>query len=269
METKVLVVGENSFIGNALCNVKRPDIEFYKVSHKDFDKIDLPFFDTVVGCALNPEYRDTRYSTAADFDFYVANKACKSGCHFIMLSTRKVYGSHSDLKIFKETDPLDPFDYYSINKLRTETRIQDDFGDQSTIIRGSNLFGFEYGRNSFFGYLMNSLVKSGEIVYNIHPSTRRDFIHVDDSARVITEVCVKKPSGVYNLGAGEGLPIGLIGAYLVQGYGKGNIRFTSEEFKEQFILDTSKLTETLGMNIGPYIYRNLIIEMGEHLCKKI
>ena len=267
MATKVLVVGENSFIGNALCNIKRPDIEFYKVSHKDFDKIDLPFFDTVVGCAINPEYRDTRYSTAADFDFHVASKSYKSGCHFVMLSTRKIYGSHSELKIFKETDPTDPFDHYSVNKLRTETRIIDNFGDQSTIIRGSNLFGFEYGRNSFFGYLMNSLVKTGEIVYNIHPSTKRDFIHVDDSARVISEVCVKRPHGVYNLGAGEGTSIGLLGAYLVQGYGKGNIRFTSEEFKEQFILDTSKLTDALGMYIGPYRYRNVIIEMGEYLCK--
>jgi hypothetical protein len=54
-------------------------------------------------------------------------------------------------------------DYHGVNKVTTEVKLLSAFPNQVTILRGSNIFGLEYGRNSFVGYCMSQLVNEGKI----------------------------------------------------------------------------------------------------------
>ena len=139
---KVLIVGKNSFIGTSLSKVKDGN-KFKKISYKNLYNVDLKEYDVVINCSLNPSFKSSVYHLGIDVDYDVAHKAYESGCHYVMLSTRKIYGSSTALKTYNEESEENPYDHYSENKLKSEKKILSQFGDRATVIRGSNLFGYE------------------------------------------------------------------------------------------------------------------------------
>lgn len=261
---EVLIVGENSFIGSDL-HKNGTDSNFTKVSYRDIDNIDFTRFDVVVNCALHPYFKDRKYHTSFDVDYEVACKAYKAGCYYVMLSTRKIYGSNTELQFYTETDPERPYDFYSENKLKAEKKILERFGDASAVLRGSNLFGNELGRNSMMGYMLNQLDKTGKIVYNQSPSTQKDILHVGDASTLISAVCIERPAGLFNMGGGI-YSLGEMGQHLIEGYGQGELVCENTKMGEQFGLDSSKLRDTLGIMVVP-LYEETLFNIGASLCK--
>jgi dTDP-D-glucose 4,6-dehydratase len=254
---KVLVVGENSFIAKSL--------PYDRISYKNFDTVDLAQYHTVINCALDPEYKSKPYSSVKDVDFEIGTKACQKSLRYVMFSTSKVYGNNIDLSTYTEKSNVSPFDYHSNNKLKTESKLISNFGDNVTIFRGSNIFGLEYGRNSFIGYMMTSLLDHGLIKMSIDPSTKKDFLFVEDASKIIQLYCKQKLSGIYNLSSNYGLEAGKIAEYLTSSY--GSVAAIDLKPDRGFILDNTKLQDHLGIKIGPFDFENIFKKLGSELCK--
>lgn len=266
---KVLIVGKNSFISKSLSKVKDEN-KFYKISYNDLYDTDLTQFDVVINCSINPSFKTSTYHLGIDVDYDVAHKSYMSGCHFVMLSTRKIYGSSTILKTYDETSEQKPYDHYSENKLLSETKIATQFGDRTTIIRGSNLFGYEPNRNSMMGYFIDQLDKDGIIRYNILSTTSKDIIHVDDATKILSKVCSQKPIGLYNLGTSFPYTMLNIGIFLLDGFNDGKIEnrmlLEGSEYGEQFVLNTSKLYSRLNIETpSVHSYPKIISEIGAKL----
>lgn len=260
---KRLIIGKSSFIGKELAKFQDFDIVSYNnVHHVEFSK-----YDCVLNCALDPSFKTQPYDQEKDVDYQMAKLSYEGGCNYVMLSTRKVYGSYSDLRIFTEESQTNPFDFYSENKLISEFKIQKDFGDRSVIIRGSNLFGFELGRQSFMGFCMNQLVSDEKIVFTINEKVKRDFIDISTSCMLLDNITNRKLTGIYNLSSNYGLEIGKVARHLIRGYGKGTFSCTSDVMKEQFIIDNKKLTKELNISPQPFYITDIIENLGEELCK--
>jgi nucleoside-diphosphate-sugar epimerase len=259
---KVLVIGKNSFIGKHL---KKYD----RISYYDIDLVDFSEYTVVINCALNPLYKTNTYAECIDVDLKIGRLACGAGCHFIMMSTSKVYGSNLELKFYNEFDTTLPDDNYGKNKLITEVKLLSNYPNKLTVLRGSNIFGFEYGRNSFMGYCMSQLVNEGVIKLTMSPDVKRDFLFVEDAARIIENVCMVKPKGVYNLSSGTGMSVGDFIQSTIDGYGyDAKIKYLDEKPDRQFILDNTKLTSALNMiSIGPFDYNKVLYELGKKLCE--
>ena len=260
---KRLIVGKTSFIGKELAKLKDYDI----VAYKDVHHVDFSQYDGVINCALNPVFKTQSYDETVDVDYEMAKLAYENNCHYVMISTRKVYGSSSELKTYTEESPTNPFDFYSENKLICENKIIEDFGDKSVIVRGSNLFGFELGRQSFMGFCMDQLKHSEKIIFSISEKTKRDFIDVNTSAHMLDKILKGKLTGIYNLSSNYGLEIGKVAKHLIRGYGKGEFLCTSDVVKEQFIIDNTKLIKQLKLISHPFYITGIIENLGEELCK--
>lgn len=258
-----LIVGKTSFIGNELAKLKTYDI----VAYKDIHHVDFSEYDGVINCALNPVFKTQTYDEKIDVDYEIAKIAYKNNCHYVMISTRKVYGSSAELKTYTEESPTNPFDFYGENKLICENKIQSEFGDKAVIVRGSNLFGFELERQSFMGFCMNQLRHSEKIIFSISDKTKRDFIDVNSSACMLNEISKKKLTGIYNLSSNHGLEIGKVAKHLIRGYGKGEFLCTSDIIKEQFIIDNTKLLKELKLISNPIYITSVIEDLGKELCK--
>ena len=254
---KVLVVGKNSFIAKSL--------PYDRVSYKNFDTVDLSQYHTVINCALDPEYKSKSYSEVKDVDLEIGTKACHKSLRYIMFSTSKVYGNNIELRTYTEKSDVSPFDYHSDNKLRTEHKLISNFGDKVTIFRGSNIFGLEYGRNSFIGYMMTSLLDHGLIKMSIDLSTKKDFLFVEDASRIIQLSCKQKLSGIYNLSSNYGLEAGKIAEYLTTS--NGSVVAIDLKPDRAFILDNKKLQDDLEIKIGPFDFENIFKKLGSELCK--
>ena len=259
---KILLVGKNSFIGNHLLIDLSITNMVDCISHLNIDDVKYNDYDVIINCSIHPDYRNQSYSFDKDMDLKISRKF--SG-HFIMLSSRKVYGTNDNLLSYTEEFQINPSDYYGWNKSTTE-KLLDMEHDNHTILRASNVFGFEYQRKSYMGFLMNQLKNKGNIEIDISPFTTRDFINVEDTSKLINLVVEKEIKGTYNLSSGVGEMVGYTADYLIKGYGSGSLISKSKERKDQFILDNKKLLNALNIDIE-FDIENQIIKLGEQLCR--
>lgn len=265
-KTKVLIVGDNSFVGRGFYNsIKLNDTVIANIiPYSQLHHIDLKRYDVVLNCAITYEYKTQKYNDKYDLDYFVALKAQEAGCHYIMMSTRKIYGNSTELSVYDELSTLKPFDRYSENKVVTEMAL-DTLVENLTILRGSNIYGFELGRSSFVGYCMTQLKSLNTIEYDIDKNLKRDFISIDTVCDVLKQVCLIKPKGIFNLSSHYGLPIGEVARFLILGYGSGKFITNPTWWREQFILDNRKLEGALMMKITPHDYWNDFYTIGKKL----
>ena len=87
-------------------------------------------------------------------------------------------------------------------------------------------------------------INEGGITLTFDGSVRRDFLFVEDAVKIIEQVCLKKPVGVFNLSSNYGLETDVFIKSLISGYEYGGkINRNGNEIYRQFILDNSKLED--------------------------
>lgn len=231
----VTVIGRNSFIGRALRSL-RPAWNY--LGHDGIDG--AVGASCVINCAFAPELRRGEYDGQQDIDRRIAEAVADDDTHYIMLSSRLVYGVGRD-RAWSEDDEAAPHNFYARNKCRIEQALPGILGaGRVTVLRLSNICGVEPGRATFFGMAQDSLRREGRIKLDMHPATRRDFLPVMQAAAGIVLAAESPHAGVYNLGAGFGTGCGDIAQWLIEGYGDGEIVAPSAEFRDAFWLSMQK-----------------------------
>jgi len=112
---------------------------------------------------------------------------------------------------------------------------------------------------------MTQLKNNDEILYEMDPDLKRDFIDIDNVCKTLKKVIEVKPQGIYNLSSNIGFSIGDVSKLLIKGYGSGKMVVDITKQGEQFILDNTKLEAALNTSIGPFDFDNIIFEIGKKL----
>lgn len=256
---KLLIVGKTSFISNSLVGDR--------ISFSEIDNINFENYDTIINCSLHPKFKDHSYIEKYDIDYLVSQIAQKNKKHYIMMSSRKVYGSSDELKIFDETSQTNPDSFYGENKLKSEEKIK-SVHDDVCILRCSNVYGLETNRKSFFSFCIDQLLQNEKIVYEIDGETKRDFIPVECLREIVKKISAKKVKGVFNISSNHGLEIGKVAQYLIDGYKKGIFITLTSSIKDQFILDNKKIKKELDIDID-IDFNHHIKNIGKKLCKTL
>lgn len=235
-----VVVGKNSMMGREM-QKHYSEPEWLFVSHDEaFANTEWKDrADCVINFALSPALRAAEYNPAEDVDNKLA-QIISADTHYIMMSSRTVYGPSPQGRCITETDKPNPQTIYARNKLETENRLQDSHGGHLTILRGANVFSYEYGRRSFFGMALNGLKAHNEIVFDMNPLVKRDFISASNVCRALGLIMEKPQNGIFNLGCGYGTSCHDIASWIIEGYGQGLISSTSDEMRDEFCLDMKK-----------------------------
>jgi len=256
--TRILIIGGGSFLARA---VLAQDPSITAVGHGQMlSASELEGFDVVVNCALDPRFMKDAYDEGYDADLRaaLAVRAARRP-HLVMLSTRRVYGPNAPFGADEATLPA-PADRYGENKLRSEARVADLLGERCTVLRVANVFGFEPGRHTFFGIALRTLRDEGLIRLDVSEKVRRDFLPLEDFARALRKVCDVRPAGLFNLGSGAPTALGSIANALIEGYGAGRLVVDSDEVRDEFLLDSSKLNSRIG-------YMDRSIDVAEHCIR--
>ena len=266
MSGQVLVVGQG-LLGKALA--RQPTAkEFRFVSHREVSNpAILDGVDCVVNLALDPAYWDEPYRSDIDFDLRLASLIGNRPIHYVMASSRKVYGEGS-AKPFTEDMFLCPVDTYGRNKAQTECALLAAFDGRLTILRISNVIGFDWqwDRRIFMGILLDSLRRQNRIVFDVSPFARRDFITDDAVGAVLAWAATARPIGMFNVGTGAALEIGKIALWVLAAYGKGDLVVTSPCIRDEFSIDISKLTKLFGPTCSIDALKAKCTDFGRHIA---
>lgn len=237
----VTIVGKSSFLARSI-QEKLGDNGWTYISHQEAlaDPSWVGKTACVVNFAFPPAFKTERYRESGDIDLKLARMIAGAPVHYIMVSTRLVYGQRPANFRINETQPLDPKTPYARNKLVTEANLHAALpSDRLTVLRLANIFGHELNRPLFFGRMLTSLKESGKIAFDMSAKSQRDFFavwHLADALDIITR---RPHPGIYNLGSGVGTPCGDIARWVIEGYGSGTLEVYNDTLADQFWFDLS------------------------------
>lgn len=266
---RLVVIGATGLIGGGLvAEARRQEVEVVPVGRETRLETVVRSGDLVVNCALHQAYRTGVYDETVDLERQSAMVARAIGARVLMLSTRKVYRPDVQWGA-RETDPTATAGAgYGPNKAQTERWLRDEFGDDALIVRLSNVFGFEYRpgapRQTFFGQMLSRLKDRGEILFDMSPETRRDFIPLNEVSRALIAAVRSGATGVLNLGAGAAVACGDVAGAVITGYGHGRL-CAADDIRDEFFLDNSKWTNVVGALAGTAGVLSAATGFGEQL----
>lgn len=264
---RLLVVGRHSFVARHVLALLPKD-RVRAVGHDELDRPDLlDGVDRVLNFARHPLVASEDYRPEAmDPDLKLARRIGDRALAYLMLSSRKVYAPSATP--LAETSPTGPTDAYGRHKLAAEQALRALLGDRLTVLRLANIFGYERepGRRTFLAILLNRLRREGQIRYDMSPFVERDFLPVEDCARLLAQLAAEPPGGVLNVGSGIGLPTGRLALWIIEGYGQGELVIESPREHDAFVLDIARLRHRCGAPCTLEQLRARCLALGRRLA---
>ena len=239
---KILIIGNDSYLATGLDFVST---EF------SVDKIFRPFsenferyndYDFIINFCIQPEHFSRLLSNEEMIDVHIAKQITNHNTKYIFLSSRKVYGTNTELKEYNENDELNPFDFYSKNKVNIEknlTEILDE--NQLLILRTSNIVDIPPKHHSptFISWLESELKQHKKVVVTVDKKAKKDFITRDYFQYAVSKVIENNICGICNIGANFSISIEELMSNLIS---QEKLLFEQkEENGEQFVLNCEKL----------------------------
>lgn len=270
MNKRITLIGKNSFLAQQVCALD-PSLSKHwtLLSHQDAlsDRSWAKASDIVINFAFNPDLKQEDYSPIKDVDFLLASYMRDTGAHYIMPSTRMVYGEPPQDLVLQENSAPTPFNHYGQNKWQAEQALASLLPpERYTILRIGNIFGFEPNRPTFFGAMLTSLKNNGQISFDIAASSQRDFLPSFRFAEYIHRILQSPKGGLYNVASGFGTSPQELADWLIEGYGFGEVIYIDHKTAGQFILNMDKTCEAFNLPVyNKAALKNDVISLGQQL----
>ena len=165
-----------------------------------------------------------------------------------------IYGNNYKGEPFVETNELLPISYYGLSKKVLETSIRFEHrvnGLEYLILRPSNPYGIGqslYGKQGFIGVAIGKVLSKTPITIYGDGSSIRDYIYIDDLARVGYNLITSKDAKneAINIGSGVGTSLNAIVGYIEDVVGKF-VEVNYEEARKSdvgnVVLDVTRMTQ--------------------------
>ena len=251
---KIVLIGKNSYLAAGLPNAMQ-SFNISYMSHSDWkERIDeILDAEAVINFCISPDFSSSIMKPDDVIDVQIAKRILNRGIQYIFLSSRKVYGSSDECRIYKETDSLCGVDFYAKNKIMTENVLQDLLNDNLTICRLSNIIGepiIRQGYKTFVGWICENFLLKGKLMVTQNTNAKKDFITKEFLHQALEQIIKQKTKGIINISSGFGSFV----KDILDGYiGGGNVEYLGNDLpcKDQFILNNDKLKDILHYTMTP------------------
>lgn len=251
---KIVLIGKNSYLAAGLPNYMQ-SFNISYMSHGDWkERIDeILDAKAVINFCISPNFSSSIMKPDDVIDVQIAKRILNRGIQYIFLSSRKVYGSSDECRIYKETDSPCGVDFYAKNKIMTENVLQDLLNDNLTICRLSNIIGepiVRQGYKTFVGWICENFLLKGKLVVTQNTNAKKDFITKEFLHQALAHIIKQKTKGIINISSGFGSFV----KDILDGYiGGENVEYLGNDLpcKDQFILNNDKLRDILHYTMTP------------------
>ncbi len=207
----------------------------------------------------NP-YTDLEINCLSQLYLLEACRKFNPAARIVYSSTRQIYGKPRYAPVDEE-HPLAPVDINGVHKLASEwyhILYHRVYGIRSTSLRMTNTYGPRMrvvdARQTFLGLWIRQILTGQEISVYGDGTQKRDFNYIDDAleALLLAAVSPQADGEVYNLGAGEVIPLKELAEVMIELNGSGAYKLIPfpDDRKAidigDYYGDYSKITRDLG-----------------------
>lgn len=227
---KILILGSEGFIGKSISKFYKANSDYdvyssdilpnhgaekyvqINTTSPNFEEIISQEFSVIINCtgaahvgnSLNKPLNDFFLNTVNVFRILDAIRLKSPVTHFVNLSSAAVYGQPVQLPV-KENSVIKPLSPYGFHKVMSESILKeffDIFNISSTSLRIFSCYGPGLKKQLFWDAYKKACNKKYEFWGTGKES--RDFIYVDDLAKIIQHVVNKDNKGfnTYNIASG-------------------------------------------------------------------
>ena len=264
---RIVIIGSDSYLAKGIdAHFKDTQVEFLEFNNWQSNINLLRQSDYVICFAIHPDFMKREMAYSEILDIQIAEAIRDSNAKFIFMSSRKVYGTTNECVVHKETNKVEGFDFYSINKVKVERALQETLGNNVLILRIANILGEpvqRVGYKTFIGWICENYIQTGKLVVTQNADAVNDFIPKNFLHRAIASLIENEATGIYNISSGFGTSVEKVLAGYV---GKENLilQGQNDEKHDQFILDNNKLLSKTGLTISENDIDKYLLQ-----CKKI
>lgn len=259
----VAVVGKNSYLAQHFLATETGR-NAQAVTHDAIGNISFSEIECIVNFAYPPAYMSDPYDPSNDVERSIVDRIKGTDIHIVMISSRKVYDMSHPCPWY-ETSPLAGQGVYGRNKIISEDYVRENRASRHTILRVGNIIEAEPGRYTFMGKALQTLKEDGRITLDIGPGTKRDFLPLGNFVAALAKTVEAGPVGTYNLASGLETAVGDVASWIVEGFGAGDVVSTADAYKDEFVLDVSRLVNLIGPVCSREDIRQACTESGKML----
>jgi nucleoside-diphosphate-sugar epimerase len=266
---RIVLIGRGSFIARAMVAAAAERGVICLAIPHDAALDNLYPGDCLINFALAPAYRASAYDETVDYDLKAARAAARARAHFLMLSTRRVYGHEERWNAREDGPAAGDETVYGRNKARSEAAVGQALDGRAGIFRLSNIFGYEYDplvpRRSFLGILLGSLKNKNKMYFDMSAMTRRDFLPVEICTRLLIDRALERATGTWNLGSGIALACGDLANWIAEGHGTGELICEPDIVRDEFCLSMDKWRAHYPLPVTREILHDYCVGLGRRL----
>jgi nucleoside-diphosphate-sugar epimerase len=201
----ITILGATGFVGSTIKEQlsKKGEIFFAPARNEDLSDKDL---GNVIYCiGLTADFRSRPFDTVEAHICKLKEILKYSRFDSLTyLSSTRVYihsqATHENAKLV--IDPSDPNDLYNTSKLAGEFLALNSGLNNIKVARLSNVFGDDIDSENFITSVVKDAILKKHIVLRTTPDSAKDYIDVNDVARLLVQIAKEKKSGVYNIASG-------------------------------------------------------------------
>ena len=240
------------------------DIEVVNTIIQDFNiDVVVHLVSTLIPGSTYEDYKK-EYKNVIFPSIELMELCAQKGIRFVYFSSGgTVYGNRNDVLPFTETDSMNPISYYGWSKQMMENSIQfmhRTVGLDYLVVRPSNPYGHGqnlYGKQGLVAVAMGKLLRNEEIEVWGDGSAVRDYIYVDDLARIFVKLIEEDVHNTtLNIGSGRGYSVNDVLAFLKIVTGR-ELKIVYQNPRpvdvSSMVLDTSRLKGLISYEVTPFM----------------
>ena len=204
---KIIIFGYKSFLQKNLFNLlKKKNFTIIKKKFSDLKLTKCKPDDFIINCSITNDFFYKKYKKKNDRNLAICKYFKNKKINFIMLSTRQVY--KPNLKI-TENSKVQPINIYAHNYIASEKNCIKEMGENITILRVSNVVGYDNGKKKRPSMLIKILqgIKNKHIILDNSYNCQKDILPVLFFCKYLSLIIKNKVKGIVNLGTGQSLTL--------------------------------------------------------------
>lgn len=202
----ITVMGASGFVGSHLVRLLAGSgLDFQAVGRRD----DLPVgpLGHVIYCiGLTGDFRAHPLAAVDAHVCVLVDLLSRSTFDsFLYLSSVRLYAGRTGPAQEEDQlrlDPVRPDDLYNASKALGEAIVL-SLGDRGRVARPSNVYGAGQ-RDSFIAEVVDEAQAEGVVTFRSPPESSRDYISVEDVARLLVDIALRGRQRIYNVASGIG-----------------------------------------------------------------